>query len=102
MLIVSLAGNNTTGKEGPTVTNPLVQRLQWQYEVYKRIKLLPWWLKYNIGVAEARSPEEKDIRIDFRYRISGQMDCSIDTTCSIGIFKKGTRCGLLWLSQHST
>ena len=48
-----LAGNNTTGKEGPTVTNPLVQRLQWQYEVYKRIKLLPWWLKYNIGVAEA-------------------------------------------------
>jgi hypothetical protein len=35
------------------ITNPLVQRLRWHHELYRRIKLVPWWIKYNVGVAEA-------------------------------------------------
>ncbi len=39
-------------KESIIITNPLAQRLKWHYELYRRIKLLPWWIKYNIGIAE--------------------------------------------------
>ena len=39
--------------ESIIITNPLVQRLKWHNELYRRIKLLPWWIKYNIGLAEA-------------------------------------------------
>src|SRR5215831_11873242 len=45
--------SSTTSEESIFVTNPLVRRLKWQHEVYRRIKLVPWWIKYNIGVAEA-------------------------------------------------
>jgi hypothetical protein len=42
-----------TSTESIIITNPLVQRLKWHNELYRRIKLLPWWIKYNIGLAEA-------------------------------------------------
>ncbi|MGB8025819.1 MAG: hypothetical protein WCF06_16055, partial [Nitrososphaeraceae archaeon] len=34
------------------VANPLAQPLSRQNELYRRLKLFPWWLRYNIGVAE--------------------------------------------------
>src|SRR5262245_43024654 len=47
------SNNSTTDEESIFITNPLVQRLEWHHELYRRIKLVPWWIKYNIGVAEA-------------------------------------------------
>jgi hypothetical protein len=45
--------SGTNSEESIIITNPLVQRLKWHNELYRRLKLLPWWIKYNIGVAEA-------------------------------------------------
>jgi hypothetical protein len=45
--------SSTKDEESIFITNPLVRRLKWHHELYRRIKLVPWWIKYNIGVAEA-------------------------------------------------
>jgi len=43
------------------VANPLAQPLSWQNGLYKRLKLFPWWLRYNIGVAEEAVLKDKII-----------------------------------------
>ncbi|HEY7080445.1 MAG TPA: hypothetical protein VH500_12135, partial [Nitrososphaeraceae archaeon] len=45
--------SSTTNEESIFITNPLIRRLKWHNELYRRRKLAPWWIKYNIGVAEA-------------------------------------------------
>ncbi|MEM2759186.1 MAG: hypothetical protein QXU32_02795 [Nitrososphaerales archaeon] len=43
--------------------NPLARPLPWWYEFYKRIVLFPWWIKYNIGVAEEAVLKDKIIEL---------------------------------------
>ena len=45
------------------VANPLAQPLSWQNGLYKRLKLFPWWLRYNIGVAEEAVLKDKIIHL---------------------------------------
>jgi hypothetical protein len=53
--------------------NPLTTRLPWKMEFYKRVKLFPWWLKYNIGINRQATLKDKitDLarisRLDERY-----------------------------------
>jgi hypothetical protein len=62
--------NDITGKEEyggneglPSGANPLTQPVSWEYEFYKRIKLLPWWLRYNIGIAKEAVLKDKIIQL---------------------------------------
>ena len=53
---------NNSGK------NPLARRLPWTTEFQKRIKLFPWWLKYNVGINRQASLKDKIIDL---AKISG-------------------------------
>src|ERR1041385_3947760 len=52
---------DVSGKDTSPI-NPLIQPLPWQFELHKRVKLLPWWLLYNIGVAEEAILKNKIIK----------------------------------------
>ena len=42
---------NVDDRIGRTSSNLLALPYPWWYELYRRIKLVPWWLKYNLGIA---------------------------------------------------
>ena len=44
-----------------TIENPLGKSTLWIYELYQRIKLFPWWIKYNIGLTEESELKDKII-----------------------------------------
>jgi hypothetical protein len=44
-------------------TNPLAEPLPAWYEFYKRLKLFPWWLRYNIGIAREAILKDKIIQL---------------------------------------
>ena len=47
--------NNQDLEEELEQFNPLVEPLSWWYGFYRRIRLVPWWLRYNIGMAEGQN-----------------------------------------------
>jgi hypothetical protein len=51
-------GNQHHILDTDTIGNPSVQSSPWWNELYQRIKLLPWWIKYNAG--QTRESELKD------------------------------------------
>ena len=55
--------NNQNPKEDLNQINPLVEPLPWWDQFYKRIKLVPWWLRYNIGIAKQADLRDKIIKL---------------------------------------
>jgi hypothetical protein len=53
----------TSGKDDLSSINPLVEPLPARYEIYKRLKLFPWWLRYNLGIAKEAVLKDKIIRL---------------------------------------
>ncbi|MDF2769124.1 MAG: hypothetical protein K0S91_1959 [Nitrososphaeraceae archaeon] len=53
----------TTSRKGLLSINPLAEPLPAYYEFYKRLKLFPWWLKYNIGIAREAILKDKIIQL---------------------------------------
>ena len=50
--------------ESPSLTsNPLVEPLPVWYQLYKRLKLFPWWIRYNIGLAHEAVLRDKIINL---------------------------------------
>src|SRR5919106_707381 len=49
------------GKYDLSSINPLVEPLPARYEFYKRLKLFPWWLRYNLGIAKEAVLKDKII-----------------------------------------
>jgi hypothetical protein len=49
-------------KDLPSI-NPLTEPLPARYEFYKRLKLFPWWLRYNIGIAKEAILKDKIIQL---------------------------------------
>ena len=52
--------------QGPTrdhfsslIINPLAEPLPRRYQLYKRFKLFPWWLRYNIGLCDEAVLKDK-------------------------------------------
>jgi hypothetical protein len=43
--------NNMGDRIRRNVSNPLALPYPWWYELYRRLKLVPWWVSYNFGVA---------------------------------------------------
>lgn len=54
---------DTRHRRNPSWTNPLAQPLPKWYEFYKRIRLFPWWVKYNSGFAEEAILRNKIIEL---------------------------------------
>ncbi|MDQ3902288.1 MAG: hypothetical protein M3247_01350 [Thermoproteota archaeon] len=44
-------------------SNPLAEPLSFWYQFYKRFKLFPWWIRYNIGVAKEAIIKDKIIEL---------------------------------------
>ena len=41
------------------MANPLAQPSPWWSELYQRIKLFPWWIRYNVGLTEESDLKDK-------------------------------------------
>ncbi|HEY7228518.1 MAG TPA: HD domain-containing protein [Nitrososphaeraceae archaeon] len=54
-----------------------VKPLPWWYEHYKRIRLFPWWTRYNIGIAKEASYKDKILKL------AKNMDFDIKATSRI-------------------
>jgi hypothetical protein len=44
-------------------SNPLAEPLSPWYQLYKRLKLFPWWMRYNIGIANEAVIKDKIIEL---------------------------------------
>jgi len=57
--------NNINGhlQSSSSYSNPLAEPLSAWYQFYKRLKLFPWWICYNIGVAKEAVIKDKIIEI---------------------------------------
>ena len=57
-------GNDYTAsrKDLSSTINPLTEPLPARYEFYKRLKLFPWWLRYNVGIAKETILKDKIIQ----------------------------------------
>ena len=53
----------TSSKKDLSSINPLAEPLPAYYEFYKRLKLFPWWLQYNIGIAREAILKDKIIQL---------------------------------------
>ncbi|MGA7368338.1 MAG: HD domain-containing protein [Nitrososphaeraceae archaeon] len=51
--------NSLDEKHSANVENPLTDSFPWWFELYNRIKLFSWWLKYNMGVAHQAALKDK-------------------------------------------
>jgi hypothetical protein len=55
--------NEINNQEKLEQFNPLVEPLPGWYRFYRRIRLVPWWLRYNIGMAEQADLRDKIIKL---------------------------------------
>jgi hypothetical protein len=56
--------NNINGHlQSSSCSNPLAEPLSAWYQFYKRLKLFPWWICYNIGIAKEAVIKDKIIEI---------------------------------------
>lgn len=54
-----------------------IRSLPWWYEHYKRIRLFPWWARYNFGIAKEASYKDKILKL------AKNMDFEIKATSRI-------------------
>jgi len=54
-----------------------VKSLPWWYEHYKRIRLFPWWTRYNVGLTKEASHKDKILEL------ATNMDFDIKATSKI-------------------
>lgn len=55
--------NQTRNHPTPSTINPLTEPLPTWYEFYKRLKLFPWWIRYNIGLGHEAVLRDKIINL---------------------------------------
>jgi hypothetical protein len=55
--------NNNDDDSDVSPANPLAEPLPTYYEFYKRLKLFPWWLRYNFGIADEAILKDKIIQL---------------------------------------
>ena len=55
--------NYLDGKHSRRVDNPLADSFPWWFELYNRVKLFSWWLKYNIGIAHQAALKDQIIEL---------------------------------------
>ncbi|MFY9794096.1 MAG: GNAT family N-acetyltransferase [Candidatus Nitrosopolaris sp.] len=65
--------NNQDLEEELEQFNPLVEPLPWWYSFYRRIRLVPWWLRYNIGMAEQADLRDKIIKLSTRMGLDDKI-----------------------------
>jgi hypothetical protein len=46
-----------------SVANPLAQPTAWKYGFQKRLKLFPWWIRYNFGITKEAVLKDKIIQL---------------------------------------
>ena len=55
--------NDPSGSPTPSTINPLTEPLSTWHGFYKRLKLFPWWIRYNIGLAHEAVLKDKIIQM---------------------------------------
>jgi hypothetical protein len=60
-------------EEDLEIFNPLVEPLSWWDCFYTRIRLVSWWLRYNIGTAEQADLRHKIIQLSTSMRLNDKI-----------------------------
>jgi hypothetical protein len=55
--------NDPSESPTPSTINPLTEPLSTWHGFYKRLKLFPWWIRYNIGLAKEAVLKDKIIQL---------------------------------------
>jgi hypothetical protein len=55
--------NEPSASASSSTINPLAEPLPTRYEFYKRLKLFPWWIRYNIGLAHEAVLKDKIVNL---------------------------------------
>jgi hypothetical protein len=55
--------NEPSASPSSSTINPLAEPLPTWYEFYKRLKLFPWWIRYNIGLAHEAVLKDKIVNL---------------------------------------
>jgi hypothetical protein len=55
--------NPTSDHPSSSTINPLAEPLPTWYEFYKRLKLFPWWIRYNFGLAHEAVLKDKIVNL---------------------------------------
>ena len=55
--------NDPSASPSSSTINPLAEPLPTRYEFYKRLKLFPWWIRYNIGLAHEAVLKDKIVNL---------------------------------------
>jgi len=58
------------------IEDPIGKSTFWLFELYQRIKLFPWWIKYNIGLTEESELKDKIIRLATEMNLEKKWTCS--------------------------
>jgi hypothetical protein len=56
-------GNTNNHLTLSSFSNPLAESLSFWYQFYKRLKLFPWWIRYNLGIANEAVIKDKIIEL---------------------------------------
>jgi hypothetical protein len=75
--------NPTSDHPSSSTINPLAEPLPTRYEFYKRLKLFPWWIRYNIGLAHEAVLKDKIINLGTSMGVTRQMASENNKTCGI-------------------
>ena len=62
--------NDPSESPTPSTINPLTEPLSTWHGFYKRLKLFPWWIRYNIGLAHEAVLKDKIIQSGYRYGVT--------------------------------
>jgi hypothetical protein len=68
----SRSNSNNNDLQLSATTNPLAEPLPAWYEFYKRLKLFPWWICYNIGIAKEAVIKNKIIQLGTAMGLQGK------------------------------
>ncbi|MBA3749649.1 MAG: hypothetical protein H0X03_01900 [Nitrosopumilus sp.] len=79
--------------------NPLVHSPLWWIELYQRIKLFPWWIKYNIGFTGESELKDKIISLASEMNLDGRWTKKIVRHAVSEFSKKGL--GLDYYGYHN-
>ena len=55
--------NEPSASPSSSTINPLAEPLPTWYEFYKRLKLFPWWIRYNFGLAHEAVLKDKIVNL---------------------------------------
>lgn len=94
-----LNNGNYSGHYTDIIENPLARPSPWRLELYRRFKLFPWWIKYNVGFTKESELKDKIILLATEMNLEKRWTKKIVRHAVSEFSKKGL--GLDYYGYHN-